>query len=163
MKWEETMSELNKDMWMRIRRALPLEMITQSLGEDLRTAEAGWWLTLIENERLMRHNEMLGHFSHAIEHVTENGKTRRSVSDSRGWAVLHIGRLTDLEIAEERLDAAEAECARLRERVEVLEVLLDWARGSIGRHYEDECDWHGEVDAVMAEHDAALHKDADRG
>lgn len=42
----------------------------------------------------------LATFKAAVEHVTENGKTRRSFSTGE-WAMVHSERLTDLEIAEE--------------------------------------------------------------
>lgn len=46
----------------------------------------------------------LAAFQCAVEHVTENGNTKRSFSASEGWAMVHKDRLTDLEIAEERLN-----------------------------------------------------------
>ena len=48
----------------------------------------------------------LQEFRVAVEHVTENGKTTRSMSSSDGWAVVHKDRLCDLLIAEERLATA---------------------------------------------------------
>jgi hypothetical protein len=53
----------------------------------------------------------LQEFRVAVEHVTENGKTKRSMSSSDGWAVVHKDRLRDLEIAEERLAIAEERLA----------------------------------------------------
>jgi hypothetical protein len=53
----------------------------------------------------------LQEFRVAVEHVTENGKTKRSMSSSAGWAVVHKDRLLDLEIAEERLAIAEERLA----------------------------------------------------
>jgi methylthioribose-1-phosphate isomerase len=40
-------------------------------------------------------------FEAAVAHVTEDGKTKRSVSSSDGWAMVHKDRLTELEILEE--------------------------------------------------------------
>jgi len=45
----------------------------------------------------------LAQFQNAVEHVTENGKTTRSVSHSDKWAIVHSERLSDLECAEEKL------------------------------------------------------------
>ncbi len=51
----------------------------------------------------------------AVEHVTENGKTKRSFSASEGWAMVHKERLLDLEVAEEQLAECQAREAKLRE------------------------------------------------
>jgi hypothetical protein len=42
----------------------------------------------------------LNAFRTAVEHVTADGKTTRSVSNSAGWAMLHADRLTDLIVLE---------------------------------------------------------------
>lgn len=47
--------------------------------------------------------QQLAMFNSAVEHVTENGKTKRSFSASEGWAMVHKDRLIDLECAEEQL------------------------------------------------------------
>lgn len=47
-------------------------------------------------------------FNSAVEHVTEEGKTKRSFSVSEGWAMVHKERLIDLECAEEQLSASQA-------------------------------------------------------
>ena len=44
---------------------------------------------------------VLAMFKSAVQHVTEIGKTNRSVSASGKWAMVHSDRLADLEIIEE--------------------------------------------------------------
>lgn len=51
--------------------------------------------------------QQLAAFQSAVEHVTEDGCTRRSFSTSEGWAMVHKDRLHDLEVAEEQLAATE--------------------------------------------------------
>jgi len=48
--------------------------------------------------------QQLAAFHSAVEHVTEDGCTRRSfVAMPEGWAMVHKDRLYDLELAEEQL------------------------------------------------------------
>jgi len=65
-------------------------------------------------------------FRAAVEHVTENGNTKRSVSASEGWAVVHKDRLIDLEIAEERLTKSQPMLTDAEHKLEV-------SRGTIAR------------------------------
>ena len=54
--------------------------------------------------------QQLAAFHSAVEHVTEDGCTRRSfVAMPEGWAMVHKDRLHDLELAEEQLSAAQSE------------------------------------------------------
>lgn len=76
-----------------------------------------------ENEEL---RQQLDTFNSAVEHVTENGKTKRSFSSSEGWAMVHKDRLLDLECAEEQLAASQAREAQLREALEsVAKALIE--------------------------------------
>lgn len=49
----------------------------------------------------------LAAFKSAVDHVTADGKTTRSFSASEGWAMVHMDRLTDLHVVEERLSELE--------------------------------------------------------
>ena len=52
--------------------------------------------------------EQLAAFHSAVEHVTEDGCTRRSfVAMPEGWAMVHKDRRHDLELAEEQLAATD--------------------------------------------------------
>ena len=52
--------------------------------------------------------QQLAMFKSAVEHVTEDGCTRRSfVAMPEGWAMVHKDRLNDLELAEEQLAATD--------------------------------------------------------
>ena len=52
--------------------------------------------------------QQLSTFHSAVEHVTEDGCTRRSVvAMPEGWAMVHKDRLHDLELAEEQLATTE--------------------------------------------------------
>lgn len=44
----------------------------------------------------------LAAFRCAVEHVTEDGNTKRSFVSGDGWAMIHKDRLFDLEVIEER-------------------------------------------------------------
>ena len=67
------------------------------------------------SERIGEIESDLNDFHMAVEHVTENGNTKRSFSTSEGWAMVHKDRLTDLEIAEERIAAQAAALAKARD------------------------------------------------
>ena len=65
--------------------------------------------------------EQLAAFHSAVEHVTENGCTRRSVvAMPEGWATVHKDRLHGLELAEEQLSEREKQAVLLRDALDDL-------------------------------------------
>ena len=59
-------------------------------------------------EEIAELRKQLATFHSAVEHVTEDGCTRRSVvAMPEGWAMVHKDRLHDLELAEEQLAATD--------------------------------------------------------
>ena len=60
------------------------------------------------NGRIEELEQQLATFHSAVEHVTEDGCTRRSfVAMPEGWAMVHKDRLHALELAEEQLAATD--------------------------------------------------------
>ena len=60
------------------------------------------------NTEVAELRQQLSAFHSAVEHVTEDGCTRRSVvAMPEGWAMVHKDRLHDLEFAEEQLAATD--------------------------------------------------------
>ena len=60
------------------------------------------------NGRIEELEQQLAAFHSAVEHVTEDGCTRRSfVAMPEGWAMVHKDRLHALELAEEQLAATD--------------------------------------------------------
>ena len=63
-----------------------------------------------DKQHIITLEQQLVTFHSAVEHVTEDGCTRRSVvAMPEGWAMVHKDRLHDLELAEEQLSAAQSE------------------------------------------------------
>ena len=63
-----------------------------------------------DKQHIITLEQQLATFHSAVEHVTEDGCTRRSfVAMPEGWAMVHKDRLHDLELAEEQLSAAQSE------------------------------------------------------
>ncbi len=73
----------------------------KNIKELIRKEDADKKITELTRQR----DELLAElssFKTAIEHVTADGKTRRSYSSSDGWSMVHRERLVDLELLEEK-------------------------------------------------------------
>ncbi len=65
--------------------------------------------------------EQLDMFKSAVEHVTEDGCTRRAVvAMPEGWAMVHKDRLHDLTVAEEQLSDSQKREVMLRDALDDL-------------------------------------------
>lgn len=88
-------------------------------ADQREAAMAEKWAECCEENTSLR--QKLAAFQSAVEHVTEDGKTRRSfVAMPEGWAMIHKDRLHDLEVAEERLAAMLIICKAKNKAIKVL-------------------------------------------
>ncbi len=90
------------------------------MGEDEKGRDMSLEREFQLQQEVRELRQQLSTFHSAVEHVTEDGCTRRSVvAMPEGWAMVHKDRLHELELAEEQLadvrNQVLEECAAIAE------------------------------------------------